>query len=135
APWVNRAITYFTAWAERQRRNRESLLEASDALLRVQRHAVDPRRRAEALRIGRLLESTLVLSARWGGWELALDRCLAAAKALGDRPVEAWALHELGTWAVCLGDEANARRPLTQAAALRDTLGESAAAAISRGHA
>lgn len=132
APWVHRAITYFTAWAERQRRNRESLLDASDALLRVQEHATDVRRWGEALRLGRLLEDALVLDTRWGAWELALDRCLAAAKGIGDRSVEAWVLHEMGTRAVCLGDEGNARRLLTQAATLREALGELAAAAISR---
>lgn len=131
-PWVHRAITYFTSWAERQRRNPESLLEASDALLRVQKHATDTRRWGEALRVGRLLEGTLVLGARWGAWEIVLDRCLVATKAIGDRTGEAWVLHEMGTRAVCLGDEANARRLLTQAAALRDELSEHAAAAISR---
>ena len=132
APCAHRAITYFTAWAQRQRRNSESLLDASDALLRAQQHAIDTRRWAEALRLGRLIESTLVLGARWGAWEIVLERCLTAAKALGDRPVEAWVLHEMGTRAICLGDESTARRLLTQSAALRDTLGEHAAAAISR---
>jgi hypothetical protein len=131
-PWVHRAVTYFTAWAERQRRSRESLLDASDALLRAQQHATDTRRWGEALRVGRLLEGTLVLSARWGAWEIALDRSLAAAKALGDRAVEAWVLHQMGTRAVSLGDEGHARRLLTQSATLRQELGEHAAAAISR---
>src|SRR5262245_46372635 len=132
APWVNRAITYFTAWAERQRRNRETLLEASDALLRVQQHAADTKRWGEALRLGRLLEGALVVGARWGAWGLALEPCLGAAKALGDRSVEAWVLHEMGTRAVCVGDEAEARRLLTQSVTLRASLGENAAAAIGR---
>jgi NB-ARC domain len=132
SPSVHRAITYFTAWAERQRRNRENLLEAADALLRIQQHATDTRRWGEALRLGRLLESAFVVSARWGAWELVLEQCLGAARALGDRAVEAWALHEMGTRAVCLGDEGNARRLLTQSATLREALGEHAAAAISR---
>jgi hypothetical protein len=132
APWVHRAITYFTAWAERQRRDLQSLLETADALLRVQQHAIDTRRWGEALRLGRLLEDTLVVGARWGAWEAALERSLAAAKTLGDRTVEAWALHQLGTRAVCLGDEANARRLLTRSAALREELGEHASAKISR---
>src|SRR5262249_57035552 len=103
-----------------------------DALLRVQQHATDTRRWGEALRLGRLLEGTLVVSARWGAWELALEGCLGAAKALGDRSVEAWVLHEMGTRALCLGGEPTARRLVTQAAALREAAGEHAAAAISR---
>ena len=131
-PWVNRAITYLTAWAERNRRNRESLLEAADALSRVQGHAADMKRWGEVLRPGRLLEATLVLHRRWGAWEIVIDRCLAAAKATGDRGGEAWALHELGTRAVCLDDAQRARRLLGEAAVLRDRLGEPGAAAVSR---
>jgi hypothetical protein len=131
-PWVNRAITYFTAWAERHRRRPENLLDAADALLRVQQHATEARRSGEVLRLGRLLEAPLVVSARWGAWDLSLERCLAAARAIGDRSVEAWALHEMGTRAVCLGEADNARRLLGQAAGLRESLGEHAAATISR---
>jgi hypothetical protein len=131
-PWVNRAITYFTAWAERHRRTDDALLEASEALVRAQCHAVEMKRWGEALRLGRLLEATLVLQGKWGAWEIVIDRCLAAAKATGDRVAEAWALHELGTRAVCLGEARLAGRLLGQAATLRDQLGETAAAAVSR---
>lgn len=131
-PWVNRAITYFTAWAERNRRHQETLLEASEAILRVQEHAAASHRWGEALRLGRLLESALIVHARWGDWGDLLERCLAAAKGTSDRSVEAWALHQIGTRAVCLGDAATARRVLTEAARIRGSLGENAAAAISR---
>src|SRR6185503_10668136 len=103
-PWLNRAITYFTAWAERYRRSPANLLEESEALLAVQRYAADARRWSEALRVGRILEGALVTGARWGAWAISLERCLAAAKALGDRSAEAWALHEIGTRALCVGN-------------------------------
>jgi hypothetical protein len=61
-----------------------------------------------------------------------LDRCLTASKAIGDRSVEAWVLHQLGTRSVYLGDADAARRALDQAARLRDELGETAAASVSR---
>jgi NB-ARC domain len=131
-PWVNRAITYFTAWAERHRRNPDDLLEESEALLRVQRHAADTRRWGEVLRLALLLEGALVVGARWGGWAIALERSLAAAKALGDRSAEAWALHEIGTRAVCLGEPATGRTLLSQALKLREALSDDAAAAASR---
>ena len=108
-PWVNRAITYFTAWAERYRRSPGRLLEDSEALLAVQQYAADARRWAEVLRVGTLLEGALVTGARWGAWVICLERCLAAAKALGDRSAEAWALHEIGTRALCVGDPGTAR--------------------------
>lgn len=131
-PWVNRAITYFVAWAERHRRSRESLLQASDALLRVQEHALEAKRWGEALRVGRLLEAALVLGSRWGAWGIALERSLIAIRALGDRSAESGVLHHLGTRAVCLEDAGTARRMLAAAAALRDQLGEAGAATVSR---
>jgi hypothetical protein len=131
-PWVNRAITYFTAWAERNRRSPVALLEESEALLRVQQYADETRRFGEALRIGRLLEGALVIGGRWGAWALALDRCLAAAKATGDRAAEAWTLHELGTRAVCFGEPGRARALLGQAVKLREAIPDDAAARASR---
>ena len=131
-PWVNRAITYFTAWAERHRRHADSLLEESEALLHVQQHAVDARRWGEVLTLGWLLEEALVVSARWGAWKTNLERCLAAAKALGDQSAEAWALHQIGTRAVCLGEPGVARASLSQAMKLREALGDKAAATASR---
>jgi hypothetical protein len=131
-PWMNRAITYFTAWAERSRRSPEQLLQESEALLEVQQYAAEARRWGEVVRVGGLLEGALVTGARWGAWAISLERCLAAAKALGDRSIEAWALHEIGTRAVCVGDRGTARRLLSQAVALRESTDDVPAATASR---
>jgi hypothetical protein len=132
-PSVNRAITYFTAWAERYRRSPDTLVLEAEALLRAQQCAIDVRRWGEAFRIGRLLEGALVVGSRWGAWEVALDGCLAAARAAGDRSGEAWALHELGTRALCLGESARARSLLGQALKLRGGIEEEQnAAALTR---
>lgn len=132
APWVNRAVTYFTVWAERYRRSPERLLEESEALLAAQQDGADARRWAEVLRVGTLLEGALVTGARWGAWAVSLEHSLAAAKALGDRSAEAWALHEIGTRALCVGAYGTARTSLSQAMALRESLDDIAAAAASR---
>ena len=131
-PWANRAITYFTAWAERHLRRQDILLQESEALLRVQQYAADARRWGEVLHLGRLLEGPLVIGARWGAWAVTLERCLAAAKSIGDRSAEAWALHELGSRALCLGEAGTARALLNQAVKLREMLNDDAAAAASR---
>jgi hypothetical protein len=131
-PWINRAITYFTAWAERYRRNQETLLEDYEGLLRVQQHATEMRRWGEVLRLGQLLECALVVGARWGAWAIALERCLLAARAMGDRSGEAWALHESGTRALCLGEPAAARTLLSQALKLREPMDDDDATAASR---
>ncbi|RPI57451.1 MAG: hypothetical protein EHM55_01765 [Acidobacteria bacterium] len=131
-PWANRAVTYFTAWAERYQRSQDILLQEAEALLCVQQYASDARRWGEVLHLGRLLEASLVVAARWGAWALTLERCLAAAKGIGDRSAEAWALHELGSRALCLGESGTARALLNQAVKLREMLNEDAAA--SRGN-
>jgi hypothetical protein len=114
-PWAHRTITYFIAWAERNSRNPEVLLRESEALLRVQRYASDARRWGEVLRLSRLLGGPLAVGARWGAWRMALERCVAAARTTGDRSAEAWALHEIGSRAVCLGEAGTARALLNQA--------------------
>jgi hypothetical protein len=131
-PWTNRAITYFTACAERNRRSPAILLEESEALLRAQQCAADARRWGEVIRLGRLIEGALVLAARWGAWAISVERCLVAAKATGDRSGEAWALHEMGTRDVCLGEPVTARTMLRQALTLRENLNDETAAAVTR---
>jgi hypothetical protein len=129
---VNRTITYFTAWAERYRRSANDLLEESEALSAAQQRAADHRRWGEVLRLGRILEGALIVGARWGAWAIALERCVAAAKATADRSAEAWALHQLGTRAVCLGETHKARASLGQAVKLREALRDDEGAAASR---
>lgn len=131
-PWVNRAITYFTAWAERHQRSADILLEESEALLRVQQCALDARRWGEVLLLGQRLEGALVIGVRWGAWATILERCLVAAKATANRSAEAWARHEIGTRALCGGNSAQARAELGQALRLREALQEEAAASATR---
>jgi NB-ARC domain len=131
-PWVNRAITYFTAWAERYRRSPDRLLKESEALLRVQQRATEIGRWGEVLRLGRLVEGALVLGGRWGAWAILLERCLAAAQTIGDQSTETWALHETGTRAVCLGERGTACASLSRAIKLRESLDDHAGAAASR---
>jgi hypothetical protein len=131
-PWVNRAITYWTSWAERHQRNMDAVVEESEVLLRVHQSAADNRRSEEVIALGSLVEGPLVLRARWGAWATVIERCLDTARATGNRSAEAWALHELGSRALCLGDAPKARVMLTQAMKLRDELEERSAAAVSQ---
>jgi hypothetical protein len=131
-PWVNRAITYYTAWAERYRRDAHALLDESEALRRVQLHATNARRWGEALRLGQILEGALVTGVRWDAWAMVLEQCLLAAKATGDRTAETWALHQIGSRAICVGASRGARSTLSEALKLRESLDQLDAAAASR---
>ena len=84
------------------------------------------------MRLGRALAGALALGGRWSAWAQVLQWVLQAAEALGDRDVKAWALHQLGTRALCLGDGDSARTSLIQALRLRQTLGDRAGAHTTR---
>jgi hypothetical protein len=131
-PWEERALAHFAAWAEAQRQAPERLLETIEAILQTMEWGARSGRWSEVLRIGRAVENTLILDKRWGTWQKVLDLLLQAARALGDRAAEAWALHQLGSQALCLGDAVAARTSLGQALRLREGLGDQAGAAVTR---
>ena len=86
--------------------------------------------RRDALALARAVDELLTRGGRWGAWAVALKRALAAAEAGGDRAAAAWALHQLGTRAGCLGDPGGVAS-LRRALALRRELGDEAGAAVS----
>ncbi len=131
-PLEERALSHFTAWAESNRAAPQRLLESSEPILHVLERAVEGGRWAEVLRLGRALEGALALGGRWGAWLRVLRWLLQAAQALGDRVAEGWALHQLGTRALCLGEKDGARDLLTRALQLRESIGDQAGAAVTR---
>jgi len=132
SPWCERALAYFLPWAEARREDTAAVLEESDALRHLLDWAAGSGRHAEAQRLGRALDTALILSGRWSAWARVLQRVHAAAVALQDRTTEAWALHQLGTRLLCLDDKAAARPLLNQSLAIRESLGDGAGAAVTR---
>src|SRR5207253_1592077 len=57
---------------------------------------------------------------------------LQAARATGDRAAESYALHQWGSRAVCMEEVNTARTCLIRALRLRDTLGDSQGAVVTR---
>jgi hypothetical protein len=131
-PWAERALSYFTAWAEEQREDPDRLTEEAGAILWTLKWAVETERWREALRLGRAVEGALALAGLWGAWDQVLQWGLQAAQALGDRAVEAWALHQIGTRAFCLGYAAPVRPSLIRALRLREALGDQGGATVTR---
>ncbi|WP_448640141.1 choice-of-anchor D domain-containing protein [Geodermatophilus sp. URMC 63] len=84
------------------------------------------------LTLGLLLDAAYSLSGRWDAWREVAEHRLTAARALGDRPAEALALHQLGTRALCVGDTATARDLLRDALDLRRAVGAFAAAEVTQ---
>ena len=75
------------------------------------------------------VEWIFIIEGLWEAWLRILLSVVHGAKAACDKTVLAWAFHECGTRAVCLGDVASASDFLNQAYRLRTELGDEGASA------
>ncbi|QSJ15054.1 hypothetical protein JYQ62_24760 [Nostoc sp. UHCC 0702] len=124
--WMERAITYFTNLIPQHQGISGSLVEESDAILQVVEWAVGVGRWSDVLTLGKAIEGGLALSGKWGTWENLLKCILEAARITGNQAVEAFALHQLGTRALCLNQITEAQTYLTQALRIRESLNDQA---------
>ncbi|MGB7875389.1 MAG: hypothetical protein WBL25_13480, partial [Anaerolineales bacterium] len=106
--------------------------ESLDVLVQAVRTAEEKNRWLDVIKLGRGFERVLVLRKRWQTWLNILNLILKAARALGDRKVEGWALHQIGTRAACLGFNEAARGFLTQALNIRQAIGDKAGLAVTQ---
>jgi LysM repeat protein len=134
APQINltllrlQAINYFT-----DRVGQSALTLTETAVLRpLLTWAVDHGYWPEAIRLARLLDGPLAAGRLWGSWQAALRACRQAAQASGDLAAEAWAWHQLGTRALCLGEKQAARHALLKALRLRQQLGDGPGTTVTR---
>jgi hypothetical protein len=117
----DRLLEYFLAWLEGQ--PTQTLIEESaEPLIYTVKKAAEKEQWSQVIRLGRALERYLIMWKRWQAWADVLNLILKAARALGDRKVEAWALHQLGSQAMCLGQADQARELLTEALNLRKAI-------------
>jgi hypothetical protein len=126
------AMAHFTTWAEALRDAPERLLEEADAILQLLAWGVDTGRWADVIRLGQAVDGALALGRQWGAWAQVLQWVLQAARSLGDQTAQAWALHQSGTRALCLGEKRLARDALVKALRLREALGDQMGAAVTR---
>jgi len=129
--WENRLIVFLAEWLVKKPA-KKLLDESVDVLLQAIQKAGEKNRWSDVVRIGRGLENSIILLRRWQTWLDILNLVLKAARALGDRKIEAWALHQLGTRAGCLGFSEPAREFLTQALQIRQAIGDQAGLAITQ---
>jgi LysM repeat protein len=134
APQINltllrlQAINYFTNQV-----GQSALPLAETAVLRpLLTWAVDHGYWPEAIRLARLLDGPLAAGRLWGSWQAVLRACRQAAQASGDLAAEAWAWHQLGTRALCLGEKQAARHALLKALRLRQQLGDGPGTAVTQ---
>jgi len=129
--WEDRLIEFLIEWLVKK--PAQNLLDESlDMLVHSVRKAEEKNRWLDVIKLGRGFERLLVLRKRWQTWLDILNLILKAARALGDRKVEGWALHQIGTRAACLGFNESAREFLTQALNIRQAIGDKAGLAVTQ---
>jgi hypothetical protein len=129
--WSEKAVRLFIGLAKGDL-SPEEALDDLGAIFNLLAWADDTQRWREALELVKVAETGLALARRFDAWGHALEHALRASRKLDDSQAEAWALHQLGTRAALIGDRASAKRYLESAAKLRASLGDQAAASLSR---
>jgi hypothetical protein len=94
-------------------------------------HAAQTQQWSAAITLSRAIDRYVMLHGLWDAWGQIADRVLQSARAAGDRSNEAWALHQLGTRAIG-SDKTQAIDLLKQALNVRETIGETTAAAYTQ---
>jgi hypothetical protein len=129
--WEVRGLDYFTAWIGKAPALTE-IKEVLDLLLSLIQRAFLSGRWDAVITLGRGIERTLILNGLWRTWLQVLQWIIDAASSLRDPSTQAWALHQLGTRSLCLGDLSTAQTLLTQALGIRETIGDQAGAEATR---
>ncbi len=125
ALWRDRSIEYFTQWLQQQGGMLETMEEA-EALFRCLEWSVEASQWHDAAILGQALEKAFSLSGQWDAWEQSLQWLLQSAQASGNQALEGYALHQLGTRALCLNQLTVAQAYLEQARDIRTALNDPA---------
>jgi len=128
--WRSSLLTYFTDYAERHRSEPELLRDELEPIIQTLRWGLACAPYADVLRLARESGVVAELAGLWDAWRSILDIALEAARMMGDRAAEGWALHELGTRALCLEQDDEAARRLEEALLIREKLGDGPGAAV-----
>jgi hypothetical protein len=130
--WRVWAMDYFRSWVAERPHQSQEIISQAEGLTYLVEWALDAGEPRRALRLARAIQGALIAGCRWDAWNRVLYSALEASLALDDMPAKAWALHQLGTRALCLGEEGVARRHLILAYLLRQALGDWNGSAVTR---
>jgi hypothetical protein len=130
--WRSALLAYFIDHAERHRAEPRQLRDDLEPIIQTLRWGVTGASCADVVRLARASAVIAESAGLWDAWRSILDLALEAARAIGDRFGEGWALHQLGTRALCLEQEAEAARWLGEALRIRERIGDEAGAAVTR---
>jgi hypothetical protein len=122
------AAQYFVAAAATMPAS--TLLAGSGAILASMRRAAQAFDSQSVMALARSVGDAVALSGRWDRWNEMLECALASARGANDAAGEAWALHQVGSRALLLGDIASAQQALEAALHIRSQLADPDAIAV-----
>ncbi|HEY2142184.1 MAG TPA: hypothetical protein VGG98_09015 [Solirubrobacteraceae bacterium] len=115
----DRLLKYMTTLAKDGQLTPERLLDDAEAVLGLTEWAAEMQQWKRLLELVKTLQACFGIAHRVEEWLTLLDRARSAARALGDRRSEVWALQQLAAASSSVGDPAAARRYLREADKLR----------------
>jgi len=130
-PWVQPVVNHFLQWTQKHASVTGALPQEGNLLLWMMAQAAEHKHWSEILQMARAMDAPFMVSGQWDRWAQIWQLGLRAGEALGDQGAIAHAYHQLGTRALCLGDEFTAHTQLTQAMQIREAMGHETAAAAS----
>lgn len=98
----------------------------ADTLFYLIQRAGEKKQWKHVVIIGKWLERLYALKKKWQGWLKILNLLRMAAQALGDKYLQGWVLHQMGSRSMCLGAKAQAQEFLKQALEVRKAIGDKA---------
>jgi len=116
----NDVLSGLTRWA-RQTDDAEQIVAAAPAVISVA-EALNRRDPRQVVELARAAHAGLAVTGQWGTWARLLVAGLNAASQSGDSAGTGWALHELGTHALLVGDRDGATRQLDEALKIREQI-------------
>jgi hypothetical protein len=119
-----KALAHFQAWTQNGSLTPVEITHAAEPALMLARWGMQAGLHSEAAGVARAMQSSLALTGKWDMWAESLQVILSAARAGESRSDECWALHQLGTRALCLNAASEAKDLLEHALNIRNSIGD-----------
>jgi hypothetical protein len=123
--WEDALLNHFANWLQSAP---QGILvdKLAETLFHLIQRAGEKKQWKHVVIIGRWLEKLYAVKKKWEGWLKILNLLRMAAQALGDKYLQGWVFHQMGSRSMCLGAKAQAQEFLKQALDVRKALGDKA---------
>lgn len=129
--WEDALIQHFANWLSTAPQD-VLVDQASDLLFHLLKQAGEKKQWPQLVKLGTALERISILQKKWQRWVQILDLLRMAARALADKKLEGWVLHQMGTRSMCLDMKPEAQEFLKQALDVRRAIGDRAGVEVTQ---